>query len=274
MNKFLNHLLVALGAIASVLTMISFFFDIDWKNHPCLTWIVIVTIVVICIVYACVQVSNKKKISIRITENFQLTVEEGNLFEQKGVIVIPVNDYFDTHVGDGIIDPKSVHGQFINRLFVNRISELDQKISDSLSQQGITGEKAQPRKNGKDIKYQLGVCADVFDGGNRYVCVVTTEFDKDNIARLKREDLSKVVSGLFVHLETVAGRDAVYMPVIGAGNARLNRSVERILHYLIDYFDFSLSEKKILGGVHIEIPSVKNINLNRIESIFDRKGEK
>lgn len=274
MNKFLNHLLVALGAIASLLTMISFFFDIDWKNHLCLTWIVIAAIVVICIVYACVQVSNKKKISIRITENFQLTVEQGNLFNQKGVIVIPVNDYFDTHVGDGIIDPKSVHGQFINLLFDNRIAELDQKISDSLGQQGISSTRVTPRVNGKDMKYQLGVCADVFDGGNRYVCVVTTEFDEDNIARLKREDLSKVVSGLFGHLETVAGRDTVYMPVIGAGNARLNRSVERILHYLIDYFDFSLSEKKILGGVHIEIPSVKSINLNRIESIFDKKGEK
>ena len=76
--------------------------------------------------------SRKKKINIRITEIFQLTVEEANLFDQKGVMVIPVNDYFDTHVGDGIIDPKSVHGQFINKLFNNRLDELDQKIANSL----------------------------------------------------------------------------------------------------------------------------------------------
>lgn len=117
------------------------------------------------------------------------------------------------------------------------------------------------------MKFSLGDCADVMDGGNRYVCVVTTEFDADNIARLTRDKLSTVVNGLFNHLELVAGRDTVSMPVIGAGNARLDRDTERILHYLIDYFDFSI-EKKILGGVKVMIPSAKTINLGRIASIF------
>ncbi len=271
MKRFLNHLLVAVGAFASLLTMISFFFSIQWKNYPYCTWIVIIIIIVSCIIYACAQVSRKKKINIRITENFQLTVEEGNLFDQKGVMVIPVNDYFDTHVGDGIIDPKSVHGQFINKLFSNRLYELDQKIANSLKSQGLQGEKVASRINGKEMKYNLGDCVDIMDGGNRYVWVVTTEFDCNNIACLKREDLSKVVNGLFNHLESVAGNDVVYMPVIGAGNARLNRSAERILHYLIDYFDFSLSDKRLLGGVHIVIPSVKNIDLSRIENLFERR---
>lgn len=271
MKRFFNHLLVAVGAFASLLTMVSFFFSIQWKDYPCLTWIVIIIIIVSCIIYACAQVSRKKKINICITENFQLTVEEGNLFDQKGVMVIPVNDYFDTHVGYGIIDSKSVHGQFINKLFSNRLDELEQKLANSIESQGLHGEKVVSRSNGKNMKYSLGDCADVMDGGNRYVWVVTTEFDCNNIACLKREDLSKVVRGLFNHLETIAGNDVVYMPVIGAGNARLNRSTERILHYLIDYFDFSLSEKKILGGVHVVIPSVKNIDLSRIESLFERR---
>lgn len=272
MKHFLSHFIVALGAFASIMTMVSFFFDIKWGKDPCLPWIVIAFIIVVCLLYAFSQISRKKKVGIRIAENFQLTVEEGNLFDKKGVIVIPVNDYFDTHVGDGVIDSKSVHGQFINRLFQNRLTELDNKIKESISQLGISGTKVPPRINGKDIKYPLGTCADVQDGGNRYVCVVTTEFDQDNIARLKRSELSRIIDGLIDHLEKVAGKDMVSMPVIGSGNARLNRSAERILHYLIDYFDFSLSEKKILGGLHIIIRSRKEINLNRIERIFDKKN--
>lgn len=270
MKKFFNHFVVAIGAFASVVTMISFFFRINWNEHPILTWIVIATILIVCLCYAFAQIQRKKQIKIRISENFQLSVNEGDLFDQKGVIVIPVNDYFDTHVGDGIIDPKSVHGQFIENLFKDRIKELDDKITESLKSQGLQGTEVAQRLNGKNKKYALGDCADVMDGGNRYVCVVTTEFDKDNIARLTRDKLSAVVSGLFNHLELVSGRDAVSMPVIGAGNARLNRDAERILHYLIDYFDFSLSEKKILGGVKVIIPSAKTINLVRIASIFSK----
>jgi len=273
MRKFFNHFFVAIGAIASMMTMISFFFSIKWNEHPVLTWIIIAIIVISCVCYASAQVRRRKQIDVRISENFKLTVKEGNLFDQKGVIVIPVNDYFDTHVGDGIIDPKSVHGQFIENLFKDRIKELDDKITGSLMAQGLHGAEVAQRVNGKNIKFSLGDCADVMDGGNRYVCVVTTEFDGDNIARLSRDKLSTVVSGLFRHLELVAGRDRVSMPVIGAGNARLNRSSERILHYLIDIFDFSLSEKIILGGVNVIIPSAKSINLKRIASIFSNYTE-
>lgn len=271
MKQFFNHFFVAVGAFASVITMVSFFFDIKWSENPQLPWFVIIIILIICLIYSFAQIASKKDIKIRIAENFQVNVVEGNLFHQKGVIVIPVNDFFDTHVGDGIIDPHSVHGQFINTLFSGRISELDAKISESLKAQFIQGERVSLRVNGKSTKYPLGVCADVMDGGNRYVCVVTTEFDSNNVARLTRDKLSVVIKGLFDHLECVSGSDSVWMPVIGAGNARLNRSAERILHYLIDYFDFSLSERKILGGVHVVIPSAKIVDLRRIEYIFDKK---
>ena len=274
MKRFFNHFLVAIGAFASMLTMVSFFFSIKWNDYPVLTWIVIAIIVLACLCYASLQVSRTTRISIKVSENFQLIVKEGNLFDQKGVIVIPVNDFFDTHVGDGIIDSRSVHGQFINKLFLDRVEELDHKIEKSIHDQGLTGVVVDSRVKGKSIKYPLGTCVDIMDGGNKYICVVTTEFDGDNVARLSKENLSKVVYGLFAHLEIVAGCDLVNMPVIGAGNARLNRSTERILHYLIDYFDFSLSDRKILGGVQILIPSLKDINLNRIESIFGKSVDK
>lgn len=273
MKKFANHFFVAIGACASLLTMISFFFSIQWKDYPIWTWIVLAVIILMCVGYACYQVSRKKKITIRIEENFKLTIEQGNLFDQKGIIVIPVNNYFDTHVGDGIIDPKSVHGQFINNLFHDRISELDEKITRSLEQQGLVGIEKEPRKNGKCISYPLGTCAVVADGGNLYVCVVTTEFDEENVARLTRNKLSMVMDGLFDKLVTIAGSEKVSLPIVGAGNARLNRSSERILHYLVDYFDFSLSDKKILGGVHIIIPDLSNINLNRLDDVFGNKGK-
>lgn len=268
MHKYLNHFFVAIGAIASLLTMVSFFFNIEWSNHLILAWVIIGIIVVVCLGYAWTQTRRKKKIIIPIANNFLLTIRKGNLFDQKGVIVIPVNDYFDTHVGDGIIEPKSVHGQFVRNLFGDRLEELDKKIEMSLKGQNLTGETVQPRINGKSVRYPLGTCAVVKDGGNSYVCLVTTNFDLNNVAHLTRKDLSTVMDGLFDCLETISGSNVVSMPVIGAGHARLNRSVERILHYLVDYFDFSLSERKILGGVQIIIPSLKKINLNRLADIF------
>ena len=44
----------------------------------------------------------------------KLTIKQGDLFVCNGVVLIPVNEYFDTHVGDGVINENSIHGLFIN----------------------------------------------------------------------------------------------------------------------------------------------------------------
>lgn len=269
MKKFLSHFFVGIGVIASIITIISFFFDFQWNQMPDKLWIVICAIVVICICYAVIRIWRKKKILLRISENFKLTVEEGDLLQKKGIIVIPVNNYFDTHLGDGIINPKSIHGQFISQLFEGRIGVLDNLINISLSDQNVISTGSVTRKNGKSNRYPLGTCADVLDGGNCYVLVVTTEFDNDNVAQLPCNKLSVVVDGLFNHLKIIAENKPIYMPVIGSGLSRLNRRLERILFYLIDYYDFSLSDKRLLGGVHIVILSKKDVDLNRIENTFN-----
>ncbi len=276
-KKFFSHFFVAIAAIASSFTLISTFYKIEWQDiyywrfNAAWCWIIIITIV--SVVYSCFQLRRKKSINVTIAENFKVTIKKGNIFDGKGIIVIPVDECLNTHVGDGIINPRSVHGQFIQRYFNERerIKELDGKIQSSLEKQGIIGkdiEESQFRKNAKRKKYELGTCVEISDGENKYIWVVATEYDDKNCVKLNRKDYSKVMNELFSFLETHVGDRSIYMPLIGAGNARLNCNPERILHYLIDYFDFSLSEKKLLGGVNIVIPSLKGINLNRISEIF------
>lgn len=277
MKKFFNHFFVALAGIASLLTMLSCFFDISWeKSLLGLSYGIWLTILIIlcCSVYSILIIKRTGKIKIKLSENFQLTVKKGDIFDQKNFIVIPVDERFNTHVGDGVVTQKSIHGQFINKYFKDRTKELDEKINESIIKQKISGVDV-PCTNQyvKSKKYELGTCVDIPDGGNRYIFVVTTEYDENNVKRLNRKDLSKVIEGLFNYLEPISINWEVNMPIIGAGNARLNLSPERILFYLIDYFDFSMSERKLLGGVNIIVKKevLKEINLNRIESIFKKK---
>ena len=275
-KKFFSHFFIALAAIASMFTLITTFFNIQWQSIYFLgirvAYLAIAIIILVCVIYSILQIKRKKSIKLSISDNFKVTIKEGDLFEEKGIIVIPVDEYFNTHVGDGIINPRSVHGQFIQKFFNERIKELDNKIQDSLKSQEIHGEYVSDspfRDYLKDRKYELGTCIIIQDGGNDYIWVVSTEYDDNNLVRLNRKDYSILMNKLFSFLEIHATDKGVFMPLIGAGNARLNCSSERILHYLIDYFGFSLLEKKIIGGVNVVIPSIKDINLNRIDEIFN-----
>lgn len=278
-RKLRSHFMAALAALASLCTLITTLLHTFWKYIFFYKWVGIMIVVsafvvfmLLCFWYAKIQTKQKESIKIVIAENFKLTIKKGDLFDEKGIIIIPVDQGMNTHVGDGIINPRSVHGKFISKYFEGRIDELDNKIQQSLDKQGIVGQEFPDSlisPNAKRKKYELGTCVEILDGGNCYIWVVATEYVDKNYVSLNRKDYSKVIHDLFSFLEPRVEDKGVYMPLIGAGNARLNCSPERILHYLIDYFGFSLFDRKIIGGVNIIIPSIQNVNLNRIEDIFE-----
>ena len=53
------------------------------------------------------------ELTLDLTKTTKLTVSYGDLFAQGGIKVIPVNEYFDTHLGDGIVAPNTIHGLFL-----------------------------------------------------------------------------------------------------------------------------------------------------------------
>ena len=50
------------------------------------------------------------------TTNTTVIIKFGDLFAQGTHVAIPVNEYFDGYLGD-IVDPQSLHGQFVARQF-------------------------------------------------------------------------------------------------------------------------------------------------------------
>lgn len=278
MKQFLVHFVAMLAALSSVATLITFTTGIQGSIQSIWPPIVIGTgILAICTLYAIIQTWHKKKIELNITSNLKLTIRQADLLKQNGIIVIGFNEYFDTHVGDGIVSPKTLHGLFINKYYKDHLTDLDSDIKASLAQQGISPilQNCQRRHAaGKTDKYELGTCALVHDGGKKYVLVALSHFDQYDKANLTKEEFNTVLSKLMNFLAVHAEANEVHMPILGTGLARLNRSESRILHFIIDSFDF-LHARPILGGLFIDILSLKSagVNLNAVEDHF-KKGIK
>lgn len=278
MKQFLVHFVAMLAALSSVATLITFATGIQGSTTS--IWLPIgigVVILAICTLYATIQTWRKKKIELNITSNLKLTIQQADLFKQNGIIVIGFNEYFDTHVGDGIVSPKTLHGLFINKYYKDHLADLDADIKASLAQQGISPIQPNCQRRhpaGKTEKYDLGTCALVHDGGKKYVLVALTHFDQHDKAYLSRSEFNTVLSKLMIFLSVNAEANEVHMPIIGTGLARLNRSESRILHFIIDSLDF-LHAHPILGGLFIDILSLRKsgVILNEVEEHF-KKGIK
>lgn len=278
MKQFFVHFVAMLAALSSVATLITFATGIQGSIQSICPPIAIgVGILAICTLYAIIQTSRKKKIELNITSSLKLTIRQADLFKQNGIVVIGFNEYFDTHVGDGIVSPKTLHGLFINKYYKDHITDLDADITDSLVQQGIKPIQQNCQRRhaaGKTDKYELGTCALVHDGGKKYVLVALSHFDQYDKANLTKEEFNTILSKLMIFLSDHAEANEVHMPILGTGLARLNRSESRILHFIIDSLDF-LHARPILGGLYIDILSLKSagVNLNVLEDHF-KKGIK
>lgn len=278
MKQFFVHFVAMLAALSSVATLITFATGIQGSIQSIWPPIAIgVGILAICTLYAIIQTSRKKKIELNITPSLKLTIRQADLFKQNGIVVIGFNEYFDTHVGDGIVSPKTLHGLFINKYYKDHITDLDTDITASLVQQGINPIQQNCQRRhaaGKTDKYELGTCALVHDGGKKYVLVALSHFDQYDKANLTKEEFNTILSKLMIFLSDHAEANEVHMPILGTGLARLNRSESRILHFIIDSLDF-LHAHPILGGLFIDILSLKSagVNLNVLEDHF-KKGIK
>lgn len=267
-------MIAALATLSSLATLITFAFGWQVKSDtPIIIPIIVgLLILIISFGYAAFQLRDKKKIKLDIAPNLKLTIQQADLFQQKGVIVIGFNEFFDTHIGDGVVNPKTLHGMFINRYYKDHLADLDRDINDSLIGQGI-----QPiatnciRRNsvGKTDKYELGTCALVHDGGKKYVLVAMTHFDEFNKANLNRNEFSKVLGRVMDFVSNIAEDNQIHMPILGAGLSRLNRSERRILNFIIDSLDFQYS-KPLMGGLFVDILSLKTsgVSLNSVEDYF------
>lgn len=275
MKTFLAYFMTALAALSSIATLITF--CCGWSvevNSPWYYYAAMFVLVFgVAATYAFLLTQSPKRINLAIAPGkLNITIQQADLFKQKGIIVIGVNEYFDTHVGHGVVSSVSLHGKFINKYFYDRTDELYKKITDSLVEQGIVPvEKDCSRRTeyGRKIKYPIGSCAKIRDDENTYILVALSHFDENDKAHLERTEYNTVIGKLMDFLANNAEANEVHMPILGSGLTRLDRTAKRILYYMIDAIDFQHTPT-LVGGLHIDILSLKKagIDLGDVASTF------
>ena len=129
-KSFFKHFCEAMGTLSAFATLIAF---VGQWNTPSYTsgfsLLLIFGIVFIAWVYTYFQMRSRRELTLEMRPQLKVHIREGNLLKEKGIIVIPVNNYFDTIVDDVIVSRKSVHGQFVNSYLKEHTKqELDDAI--------------------------------------------------------------------------------------------------------------------------------------------------
>ena len=268
-TKFLE----ALGVLLLVYELFSIVFDKCLECKSLKIWIFI-CILSVCIGYALWSLFRKKKeLTLRINKRTELTIEKGNVLKANGMRVIPVNEYFDTHLGDGIIKETSIHGQFLAQ-FKERIPEIRKTIDEQLARLDTL-----PSNRERDMvvglpqkRYPLGTCVRIIIDRQYYLWVATTRFNSNEHVEVSAEEFPEVMRKMFNGIEQLHDGNAVYLPLVGSGISGYELTNMQILNTIVQAAH-NANRLSLTNGLYLYMyddKQINSINLNVIKYLYDR----
>lgn len=270
-SKFLD----ALGLIMLIWSVAAILVSEDCLS-PSLRLSIISLILVLCMGCALYNLFKQPaKLELEINKRTKLTIKRGDMFKvsENAACVIPVNEYFDTHLGDGIIQPNSVHGIFL-KMYKDRIPELRTTIDKQLKEK-----QALPKNRTRNMvaglpqkRYPLGTCVRFMDGNRIFILVAVTRFNKDEHVDVSSEEYPEVIRKMYNGIENLHDGNAVYMPLVGGGISGYQLEKMQLLMSMVQAAH-NANTLAIINGLNICIYKEEEwhaLNLNVIEYLYDR----
>lgn len=259
-----------IGILMTISELSEYFFNCDTKCKI----IKGVFIIIISVVYTYLSLFKKNdNIVLEINKRTKIYVHQADILQSNGVRVIPVNEYFDTHLGDNIINPKSLHGQFLS-LFAGRINELRQQIATQLLQK----EKL-PANGTRNLvsdlpqdRYPLGTCIRIKDNQQLYILVAVTRFNSNEHVEVSTEEYPEIIRKMYDGIEQLCDGNSVNIPLVGSGISGYQLTNMQILDTMVRMAN-NIDKLAITKGLYICIynkEQMKTLNLNIIKYLYDR----
>ena len=226
-----------------------------------------------CLYAWCSLFRKKEALTIDINKRTRLKIEKGNIMDANGIRVIPVNEYFDTHLGDGIIKESSLHGQLLSK-YTDRISELRKLIDEQLGKmEPLPSNRVRTLVSGLPQKrYPLGTCVRLFLDSDCYLLVATTRFNANEHVDVSAEEFPEVIRKMFNGIEQLHDGNAVYVPLVGSGISGYELSNMQILNTIVQAAH-NASRLSLTNGLYLYIYSdeqMDSINLSIIKYLYNR----
>lgn len=270
-----SKLMDALGILMLLWSILTIMIPED-DLSSCWRICIIVMIVAASLIYALYKFfHHSQSLELEINKRTKLKVEKGDIFalSENEACVIPVNEYFDTHLEDGIINPKSVHGKFLS-LFNNHTSQLRADIDGKLSEyDSLPSNRKRTSVHGLPQKrYPLGTCVRIINNERIFILVAVTRFNKDEHVDVASEEYPEVIRKMYNGIENLHDGKAVYVPLVGSGISGYQLNEMQLLNTMIQAAH-NADNLAITNGIHICIygdETWNKLNLNVIEYLYDK----
>lgn len=192
----------------------------------------------------------------------------GDLFKivdksEKKIVVIPVNDTFETIIDDDLLKDKplvslqTIHGQWIKYMNYKGIDykSLNRRIATNLKRRNIKPNKVyndQEKARGNKESYALGTVA-IINGDNNttFYLLAISNFDDNNKATSTRRNIRNCIDELIDFYDTNGQGYPIYIPLFGTSRSRADLNHQQAFKMIKNAV--LTNEKSIHGIINIVV---------------------
>ena len=175
----------------------------------------------------------------------------GDIFEGEGVVVIPVNEYFDGELGDHVSE-KSLHGVFIRDFLGGQSNTFYDLTSQAL---GSIAAKTVPRNSGRVKKYPIGTVVPVDISRGRFLLAALARTDLQTLkASATVHELWDCLTGVWEAVRNYSNGNHVKIPLLGSGLSGVGLPPKNLIEITATSFLYFTKQKKIADKVTLILP--------------------
>lgn len=263
--------IVLSGSIFSVLTIVLSF--ITWEDVKieniwikiCILFGIVLGSFLISLAFIVIILKNKK---LWANGKNKVLAFYGDLFkitnkQEKKIVVIPVNDTFETIVDDDLVQDKplvsltTIHGQWIKYMNSKGIDSktLSTMIFDNLKNRKIKPIKiytVEEKSRGNKESYELGTIATLNGENNTtFYLIAISNFDENNKANSSRKKIRNCIDELIEFYDINGQGYPIYIPLFGTGRSRADLNHQQAFKIIKNAV--LTNEKSIHGIINIVV---------------------
>ena len=192
----------------------------------------------------------------------------GDLFAADGYKVIPVNEYFDSDLGEHVSN-RSLHGQLIEKYLAGQSSAFDSIVDAALS--NVQAEEVQ-RPTGRTRCYPIGTTVLMDLSTQHFLLIANCHTDVKTLKATS--DVPTMWTALISMWEAIRNRtdgNPVCVPLIGSGHAAMGLPSGQLLQLLILSLVVATKAKPIPNELRIVLHEncIDDIDLGAVKTQWD-----
>lgn len=257
-----KYFLAYCSAIFALLEIVSIFLSLDdcGVNTKTKKIILLVICILIAIIVSFINVAVRNKKQIFGDINRGLILKYGDViklgFRKKSkegkIIVIPVNRCFDLSCESNLINPDSVHGQWLRQYIANEDEKNNLKNAIDSFLQSCDSQIIQNKTIGNNVRYSPGTVVEI-PGVNdiTFYLLAFSYLDNELKAQSSETEFYNTLSGLIDYYNTHENNKELFCPIMGDHIVNPYRDTESCLDFMISVFKFKKSS--IRGKINIVV---------------------